>query len=494
MSKEKLNKTTLDSRPLCPQENQIEPAPPETDESPMPKKEASFIRQSQLECRLNLLSVENLELKNQIEQIKASFLWKIGGWFFNFKRRLGMAFGKSKKKARESGVAECKAENWRPEITAFSELDPQAQTYLEQVGLSLDDLKKRDQGMLFLVPFAGKGGGMHSIVQEVEALRHLGFRSRIAAKTEHRPHFEAIYSNLDAFQFFQDEGELFNWATRYQTIIATYFISIPLLRRFAEKYPEFCFGYYIQDYEPWFFKGGSEWERIAFRTYGSIPGMIHFAKTKFLAATINERHGLECRLIAPSLNSRLFVCSSLASIRTRQVNLVTMIRPETPWRQPQLTVDVLAKLGRILDCELSLHTFGCTKEALETLNQGADLETNHHGVLSSAEVAHLFQTSTIFLDLSIYQGFGRTGLEAMACGCVPILPEKSGPDTYASHHQNALLINSGDVDAAVDAVKLLVNNPSIRYQLAEAGVQTAKQFSVQKTALQEFLLFHREGC
>ena len=69
------------------------------------------------------------------------------------------------------------------------------------------------------------------------------------------------------------------------------------------------------------------------------------------------------------------------------------------------------------------------------------------GVLRRDEVADLLRRSQLFIDLSEYQAFGRTGLEAMACGCTTILPEAGGSDEYAIDGSNCLRVDTGDREA-----------------------------------------------
>ena len=65
------------------------------------------------------------------------------------------------------------------------------------------------------------------------------------------------------------------------------------------------------------------------------------------------------------------------------------------------------------------------------VNRAADRPLlNHHGTLPRDSVAELFASADVFLDMSHWQAWGRTGLEAMAAGCVPVLPKGSGASEY----------------------------------------------------------------
>ena len=82
--------------------------------------------------------------------------------------------------------------------------------------------------------------------------------------------------------------------------------------------------------------------------------------------------------------------------------------------------------------------------------------------------------------LSVYEGFGLPPLEAMACGTPPLtgnltsLPEVVG--------KAGLMVDPFDVEAIADALKQLIEQPSLRKRLSEAGLERARLFSWQKTA------------
>lgn len=452
-----------------------------------PKEIDSNREARQTKARIQRLVLENERLAQRIAHFESSKLWQVGLFINRVRRFLGLEPRDSKLKPQ--GVDTASLPKGQVGLAGGHSLEPRTVALIEELGTNLETLQREDKGLLFLTPFKGQGGGMHSIYQEAKGLKAMGFRAAIAADVMHQQHFRSLYTDQTVFLYYQNKEQLLQWADEFRVMIATYFKSVELLEWLAARKGTIECGYYVQDYEPWFFQGGSEWERIAYRTYGRIVGMTHFAKTEFLAETVEERHGIQTHLIPPSLDHEIFRAPKNLA-RKGPVKVVAMIRPETPWRRPELTLEMLVVLKRRLSGRVEIHTFGCDDAQLNQLGIATGFEFTHHGKLQSQAVASLFQSADIFVDLSIYQGFGRTGLEAMACACVPILPEKSGPATYAIEGVNALLINTGDINAALEAVEKLVNATGLLTSMAKAGLQTAAQFSIQKTALAEFLLFH----
>jgi glycosyltransferase involved in cell wall biosynthesis len=83
---------------------------------------------------------------------------------------------------------------------------------------------------------------------------------------------------------------------------------------------------------------------------------------------------------------------------------------------------------------------------------------------------------------SLYEGFGLTILEAMACGApvitsnVSSLPEVTG--------DAAISVAPTDVSAIADSVCRIANDPAYRQQLVEKGLVRAKMFSWKNSAEQ----------
>jgi glycosyltransferase involved in cell wall biosynthesis len=71
--------------------------------------------------------------------------------------------------------------------------------------------------------------------------------------------------------------------------------------------------------------------------------------------------------------------------------------------------------------------------------------------------------------------FGRTLLEAMACGKAVVGPNAGGIPEFLEHEKNGLLYEMGNADALAEAVLTLLRNPVLRQSLGAAGRETAVQ-------------------
>ena len=105
------------------------------------------------------------------------------------------------------------------------------------------------------------------------------------------------------------------------------------------------------------------------------------------------------------------------------------------------------------------------------------------GILSPDEMAELLSDSEIFVDLSTYQAMGLTAMEAMCSGCAVILPIAGGTSDYARHGENSLLVDTGNYDACLQAVKTLINDSVLRNKLSVAAYADMLDYYPEKAAL-----------
>ena len=160
---------------------------------------------------------------------------------------------------------------------------------------------------------------------------------------------------------------------------------------------------------------------------------------------------------------------------------------------------VLSRLAGTFGDRIAIHLFGCDESDPQFRELRRDFAYRNHGVLRRAEVAELLGQSDLFLDLSDYQAFGRTGLEGMACGCAAVLPVSGGADEYAIDGVNALVVDSLNEEACHARIADLLRRPERLARMQMAGLVTASGYSIHAAAISELTLFakhlakHRTG-
>lgn len=337
----------------------------------------------------------------------------------------------------------------------------------------------------------GSGGGVHSIYQETKGMRRLGVPARIAIAAEAIQRARASYADADdLFVPFDGETELAGHAADADVVVATHFTTVPMVGRLHERYGGFLPAYYAQDYEPFFAEPGSSQLLAALDSYTAIPGQLVFAKTHWLRNLIGLLHGVDVARVEPSLDRDVFSTAGRGERPDGPVRVTAMIRPRTPRRQPVLTLEVLSDLVARHGNAVEVTTFGCPVESIEAL--GRVSPGPHLGLLPRHLVAEVLQRTDVFLDASTYQAFGRTALEAMACGGTVVVPRIGGAAQFVRDGENGFLADTLRPEAVGTALDLLVGNRDLRLQLQAAAGEEACRHSVLRAALSEYTLFARQ--
>lgn len=89
----------------------------------------------------------------------------------------------------------------------------------------------------------------------------------------------------------------------------------------------------------------------------------------------------------------------------------------------------------------------------------------------------LYANAEVFTLVSLYEGFGITVLEAMACGCPAVTSNVSSMPEFAS--KAGILVDPNNVNSIADGIRQARKK---RLELKEKGIARARQFTWEKTA------------
>ena len=115
--------------------------------------------------------------------------------------------------------------------------------------------------------------------------------------------------------------------------------------------------------------------------------------------------------------------------------------------------------------------------------------TNH---LSTEDLVKLYNQATLLVSPSLYEGFGLPAAEAMSCG-TPVIATTGGafPEVI-DHEKTGWLVPPGDSRALADAIRMLMDDESLRDRLGAAGRRSIlERFSWRKAA-EETLAVYEE--
>jgi len=109
------------------------------------------------------------------------------------------------------------------------------------------------------------------------------------------------------------------------------------------------------------------------------------------------------------------------------------------------------------------------------------------GYLPPEELPYWYNAATLFAYPSLFEGFGLSVLEAMACGTPVVVANTSAlPEVVADA---GLLVPPRDVKAWVRALDTLLHDPDLQYTLRERGISRARSFSWTRTARETLAVY-----
>jgi glycosyltransferase involved in cell wall biosynthesis len=349
--------------------------------------------------------------------------------------------------------------------------------------------------ILFLMNLRAAGGGVNSIVQEADGLRKLGVAVQVAIRRQDESFYRSRFPGVarDLFHVSESIEELIGYARQFEFVVATAFKTVRTLKTVLEQAPGVVPCYYIQDYEPNFYHPSEANYREAVESYTLIPEMRTFAKTRWLCETVAQKYGVRVHKVEPSLDREVFFADERSKPGTPFV-VCAMVRPMSEYRSPGLTFEILRRIKREFGGRVEIRMFGLEQNDPFLRRQPADFEYKVLGILDRQGVAKLMRESSLFIDASAYQAFGRTGLEAMACRCATILPSQGGISEYAVDGVNTLLAAPNDAGDMLRKVRRYISEPQLYQSIVEEGLKTAARYSIQKACASELEFFESLRC
>ncbi len=129
----------------------------------------------------------------------------------------------------------------------------------------------------------------------------------------------------------------------------------------------------------------------------------------------------------------------------------------------------------------------------DTLRRIGDLDLTQRVILTdwveSADVPAVLNMADVFVFPSLYEGFGLTPLEAMACGAPVISSNASSlPEVVGDA---GILVEPRDVKGFADAMARVLQDDALRHELHTKGLTQASRFSWERAARETLALYER---
>jgi glycosyltransferase involved in cell wall biosynthesis len=270
---------------------------------------------------------------------------------------------------------------------------------------------------------------------------------------------------------YRDRRHLVEAFPESDVVVATFWVTAHRYLRALRERHTFVPVYFIQDYESWFYPDEDVLHRRnVIHSYANAEH--HVVKSRWLKDMV-DRHGYDCDIVPIGLDLGVFYPRSGRRPSRPRVVSVAKPGPEGARRGFAESIEAFRRVHESRP-DVELVFYGAEDERMPPMPFEY---TNVGPIVDQNRVADLLSSADVLLDASLWQGFGRPGLEAMACGTVPVLTSVGGLSEYARDEENCMLVPPGDPAAAAAAILRLIDDPARYRRLAACGVETAARFS-----------------
>lgn len=240
---------------------------------------------------------------------------------------------------------------------------------------------------------------------------------------------------------------------------ATIWMSAYLLLKYNQTRRKY---YFIQDYEPLFYEGGSMYAmaestyRFGFRGVVNTPGLLW---------AVNQRHGLEGVSFIPAVDSRYYYPDSVSK-KNKRVKVFFYARPNNPRNAFELGILIIKQLIDKYGDKIEIITAGARWD--ENTYGLKDLVTNH-GLLSSLEeVGNLYRNCDIGFVYMLSKHPSYQPFEFMASGMATV-SNRNEDNLWLFKDGVNCLLSEPSPTAMAEKISQLIDDERLRLKIANTG-------------------------
>ena len=241
----------------------------------------------------------------------------------------------------------------------------------------------------------------------------------------------------------------------------------------------------FQDYEHPNLPNNRFWQHTALRL---LAGFSHrlTAVSRSLADAIENALELSPQSIATVPNGIAEVAARPQKSRPRRPYILCLGRFSV-YKGIDLVLMAFAELARP-DVDLVLCGTAHAQERLHIQQLAQKLGLMHQvrftGMLPHAKVQELLQDCLFHVSASRSETFGIANVEAMAHGKAVLAPCVGGIPGYLINEVNGLLVKPKSMNALVEGMRRLLDDPGLRESLGRAGAKTSESYRWDRVAEQ----------
>ncbi|MCR9684644.1 glycosyltransferase [Vibrio antiquarius] len=127
-------------------------------------------------------------------------------------------------------------------------------------------------------------------------------------------------------------------------------------------------------------------------------------------------------------------------------------------------IESINRLSLILEVPISVTTFGAVSDSLAMLFNDS-VTINQVGFIDSNKLREIYNSSDVFLMPSHMETFGKTTLEALACGLPVVAYNSTGPKDIILHEYNGYLSSPYNSESLAEGLMWVYSNNTLELKL-----------------------------
>jgi len=243
--------------------------------------------------------------------------------------------------------------------------------------------------------------------------------------------------------------------------ICSFWVSAYLLLKFNKTKRKY---YFVQDYEPLFYPGGSTYAlaestyRFGFRGLVNTPGLL---------AAVNQRHGMEGISFIPAVDQSVYFPDPKK--KNDKVKIFFYARPANPRNAFNLGIVIIKQLIEKYGDKIEVVTAGADWKPMAF---GLEGKITNLGLLGSiSEVADLYRSCDIGFVYMLSKHPSYQPFEFMASGMATVTNNNEDNLWLLKDGKNCLLAEPSPA-AVAEKISMLIDDDKLRRKIADNGLKT----------------------
>ncbi len=232
---------------------------------------------------------------------------------------------------------------------------------------------------------------------------------------------------------------------------------------------------------------------LLLRVIDRLNSSLIIANSKFNKCVIRRCMNRDARVVYPPVNIQKFMCAERGRDRENTVVAVSRFLPEQ-------NLDYIPKLAKFVQNSnfLIIGPSGTTsKRTLEELNEMITkfAVKDQVKIVTNQPLSRLLEalsTAKVFLRTQPCEPFGMAIVEAMAAGCVPVVPKAGGPwFDILNQEQGKYGYAYSNLKEAAEEINTLMNDERLRIEISRRAVERAEFFDCSFFERRIVEIFHK---